>query len=287
MNRHIKAFVRLIKAEDQIGNAIAFFTGYIYAAGLNMHGNLVPAFTATCLSLMAANALNQCTDADTDAINKPDRPIPSGMISLREGYTIVAMLYAATLVLGALVSMEFFALVCIAVFLGIAYSIRPFRFKDRFVISNLSIAIGYGAINFLLGWSVTMPLGTAPLYILLFLTLKDFFASISKDYRDMEGDRLYGARTIPIVLGRKRSIMMQFMALYIVFSTPIAFSMMVMEYDLAGMNQYLMVAGPIGLILTAKAHNDVLKGRDVSCYKVIMMLYLCIRGAIITVAIFK
>jgi hypothetical protein len=33
MLRYIKAFIRLIKVEDQIGNSLAFMTGYIYASG--------------------------------------------------------------------------------------------------------------------------------------------------------------------------------------------------------------------------------------------------------------
>ncbi|MEM4399404.1 MAG: UbiA family prenyltransferase [Candidatus Nitrosocaldus sp.] len=272
MNRYIKAFVRLIKAEDQIGNAIAFFTGYIYATGLNIHEDVFTAFTATCFSLMAANALNQCTDADTDAINKPDRPIPSGMISLRGGYDIVALIYTAPLALGALVSMEFFTLISIAVFLGVAYSIRPFRFKDRFIISNLSIAIGYGAVNFLLGWNVTMPLDTAPLHILLFLTAFDFFANISKDYRDIEGDRAYGARTMPIVLGRSRSIVIQFSALYITFAMPVLFYTL-----LSCVNTTFMLVSAIGMLLVMQAHRDLLRNRDVGCYKKMMLLYMAVR----------
>ncbi|WP_103286918.1 UbiA family prenyltransferase [Candidatus Nitrosocaldus islandicus] len=279
MSRYIKAFVRLIKVEDQIGNAIAFFTGYIFAGGLNIHGSLLPAFTATCFSLMAANALNQCTDADTDAINKPDRPIPSGMISLKEGYSIVAMLYAATLALGTLVSMEFFTLINIAVFLGIAYSIRPFRFKDRFIVSNLSIAIGYGALNFLLGWSVLMPLNAVPLHVLLFLTAFDFFANISKDYRDMEGDRIYGARTMPLVLGRGRSIAVQFSALYITFTMPVLF------YTLACVNTNFVLVNVIGIMLVMQAHRDLLKNKDVECYKKMMLLYIAVRLMIVMSAI--
>lgn len=279
MSRYIKAFVRLIKVEDQIGNAIAFFTGYIFAGRLNIHESLLPAFTATCFSLMAANALNQCTDADIDAINKPDRPIPSGMISLREGYSMVAMLYAATLALGALVSMEFFTLVNMAVFLGIAYSIRPLRFKDRFIVSNLSIAIGYGALNFLLGWSVVMPLNAVPLHVLFFLTAFDFFANISKDYRDMEGDRIYGARTIPIVLGRSRSIAVQFSALYITFTMPVLF------YILACVNTSFVLVSVIGIILVMQAHRDLLRNRDVGCYKKMMLLYIAVRLMIVISAI--
>jgi geranylgeranylglycerol-phosphate geranylgeranyltransferase len=114
MQRYIKAFIRMIKPEDQIGNALAFLTGYI-SAQFAMDNSLPYALTSTCFVLMAANALNQYTDVETDMVNKPDRPIPSGLISLLEGYIMVAILYASSLALAALINTTFFALTCFAI----------------------------------------------------------------------------------------------------------------------------------------------------------------------------
>ncbi len=279
MHRYIKAFIRLIKPEDQIGNLLAFMTGYVYASGFIAHPSMPYALASTCLGLMATNALNQCTDVDTDRINKPDRPIPSGLISLKEGYSIVALLYIATIALAVSVNTTFFALTCMVVSLGIAYSIYPFRLKDRFILSNLSIAVGYGTLNFLLGWLVIKPIYDAPVYILFMLTAFDFFASISKDYRDMAGDMRYGVRTIPVVIGRGKAIVLEFTALYAVFALPLAYYIMQVEGD------SILLLAPLGLMLSFHAHRCVAVGKDVECYKYIMLLYILIRVIIIAASV--
>jgi geranylgeranylglycerol-phosphate geranylgeranyltransferase len=276
MLRYIKAFIRLIKVEDQIGNSLAFMTGYIYASGFIASESLPYALTSTCLGLMATNALNQCTDVDTDRINKPDRPIPAGLISIKEGYSIVTILYALTITLAALVNTTFFALTCIAVSLGIAYSVHPFRLKDRFVLSNLSIAIGYGTLNFLLGWLVTKPIHTVPIHMLVMLSAFDFFASISKDYRDIAGDIKHGSRTIPIVMGRARAVSFEFTAIYIVLALPLIYYVLAIES-----NHMILLLMPLGSILAYHAHRCVIIGKDVECYKSIMLLYILIRSIII------
>ncbi len=281
MHRYIKAFIKLIKPEDQIGNALAFLTGYIFAQ-FAMDEGLPYALTSTCFVLMAANALNQCTDVDTDKVNKPDRPIPSGLISLLEGYIMVAILYASSLVLAALVNTTFFALTCFAVSLGLMYSIQPFKLKDRLLLSNLSIAIGYGTLNFLLGWSVTRPIEYAPVHILIMLTTFDFFASISKDYRDMKGDMMSNVRTIPIVIGRSRAATLQFSALYVVFTLPLIHFITSVES-----NPILLLLTPIGLLITYSAHRSVNMYRDVECYKYIMLLYILMRIIIIAACMIR
>ncbi len=280
MYRYIKAFVRLIKPEDQIGNLLAFMTGYVYESGFIAHPSIPYALASTCLGLMATNALNQCTDVDTDRINKPDRPIPSGLISLKESYSIVALLYITTITLAASVNTTFFALTCMAVSLGLAYSVYPFRLKDRFVLSNLSIAVGYGTLNFLLGWLVIKPIYYAPVHILVMLTAFDFFASISKDYRDMVGDIKYGVRTIPVVIGRGKAIALEFTALYTVFALPLVYYIIQVE----GNGMFLLLA-PLGFILSFHAYRCVTVGKDVECYKCIMLLYILIRGIIIIASI--
>ncbi len=276
MHRYIKAFISMIKVEDQIGNLLAFMTGYIYSSGFIASSSLPYALASTCFGLMATNSLNQCTDVDTDRINKPDRPIPAGLISIKEGYSIVAILYAVTIALAVLVNTMFFALTCIAVSLGIAYSIYPFRLKDRFVLSNLSIALGYGTLNFLLGWLVTKPIYAAPIHILIMLSALDFFASISKDYRDIAGDIKHGSRTIPIVIGRGRAVSLEFTAIYIILALPLIYYVIAIDN-----NHMILLLIPLGSILAYHAHRCVIIGKDVECYKSIMLLYILIRSIII------
>ncbi len=266
--------LKLVKLEDQIGNAIAFFAGYLYAT-LIFDINGIIAFIAAATSLMATNTLNQCTDIEIDAINKPDRPIPSGEISLRTAYYITAILYFISILTSFFVNYEFMLLILISTLLGIGYSIKPLRFKDMLIISNLSIAVWYGTINFLLGWSVHKSISNAPLDIILFLTIFDFFANMSKDYRDIEGDRAYGIRTIPLVLGERNSIILQFTALYTLFTIAL----------ISFMPSYLILLSLIGIGISIQANRDLLSRRYVACYKKMMLLYIVLRLTLIVLLI--
>lgn len=265
-------FIKLVKIEDQIGNAIAFFAGYLLFA--DTYDNLVFALASTALNLMATNTLNQCTDVEIDRINKPDRPIPSGKISLRSASRLFIILYGLSLLLSYFVNKEFMLLTVFATLLGLGYSIKPFKFKDRLLISNISIAIGYGLLNFLLGWSANKPIEDAPLSILLFLTLFDLFANISKDYRDIEGDRFYQVRTLPIILGIKKSLALQFIGLY---SISIA--------SIFVISNPFFIAPIICIIISILANIDAINSKYVAFYKKMMLSYIVVRLSIIFLAI--
>lgn len=281
MVKKLKALSDLVKAEDQIANALGFLTGYAFATGFKAFGlNVIFALASCCLGLMAANAVNQCSDVEVDRINKPNRPIPAGTISLRSAYILVMLLYSVSLTLAILVNMEFFALASIALIISVLYSIKPFRLKDRFIVSNLSIALGYGAINFLLGWCVHKPILQAPLPIIAFLIVFDFFANVSKDYRDVSGDAVFNSKTMPIVLGRNWAIKLQFTSLYFTFTLPMAL------FVLGFVNAFSLLLIPIGIALCALSHWDLLKGRDVKCYMNMMLLYMLVRLILILSVIF-
>lgn len=265
-------FLKLVKIEDQIGNAIAFFAGYAFFA--NIYNNLVFALASTALNLMATNTLNQCTDVEIDKINKPARPIPSGKISLSSACMLFIILYGLSLLLSYFVNHEFMLLTIFATLLGLGYSIKPFKFKDRLFISNLSISIGYGLLNFLLGWSANKPIEDAPLSMLLFLTLFDLFANISKDYRDIEGDKAYGVRTLPIVLGIKRSIILQFIGLY-----------SISIISIFTISKPFFIAPIICIVISILANIDAINSKYIAFYKKMMLSYIVVRVSIIFLAI--
>jgi 4-hydroxybenzoate polyprenyltransferase len=99
------------------------------------------------------------------------------------------------------------------------------------------------------------------------LTAFDFFANISKDYRDMRGDMISNVRTIPIVIGRSRAIMLEFSALYVVFTLPLMYFITSIDND-----YILLLLTPIGLLITYSAHRSVSMYRDVECYKYMIAL---------------
>ena len=166
---------------------------------------LIGALAAACLNA-ASNALNQIYDLDIDRINKPDRPIPSGRLSMREAWIFTVTFYVLTLILAYCVNLEFFGIVVITAFLTYAYSGPPFRTKRNGILANLTIAIPRGCLLKVAGWSaVATILDWEPWWIGSIFGLYVLGAATTKDYSDMEGDRAHGCKTLPIVYGVEKS----------------------------------------------------------------------------------
>ncbi|MCB9769760.1 MAG: UbiA family prenyltransferase [Candidatus Omnitrophica bacterium] len=166
---------------------------------------LIGAFSAACLNA-ASNALNQIYDLDIDRLNKPDRPLPSGRLSMRTAWIFTIVCYVLTLALSLLVNFEFFVIVVVTTFLTYAYSGPPFRTKRLGMLANLTIAIPRGCLLKVAGWSaVATVLDWEPWWIGSIFGLYVLGAATTKDYSDMEGDRAGGCRTLPILYGVEKS----------------------------------------------------------------------------------
>ena len=160
----------------------------------------------------ASNTLNQVYDLDIDKINKPYRPLPQKTITKDEARTIAWVLYLITLWRITMLNREFATLVLILMLVTIFYSVPPLRFKQRFLLSNISIAFARGLIGFVAAWSIfdntILPWEEpTPWAIGLLFGIYLMGAVTTKDFTDIEGDRKYGMNTLPVVLGMKGSIL--------------------------------------------------------------------------------
>lgn len=182
-----------------------------------------------CAALLnaASNGINQYYDIDIDRRNKPSRHLVTGAISMRAGFWFSMALYVAAILptwlvvvhpyegLRAKLSAPLVAHECAAIYLvgmlfTFIYSAPALgRTKRHGILANLTIAIPRGCLLKVAGWSmVASVLHLEPWFIggVFFLFLLG--ASTTKDYSDMEGDRLGGCRTLPIVYGVRRSAWM-------------------------------------------------------------------------------
>ena len=263
-----------VKLEDQLANIISVLTGAVLATqSMPLDPKLILTFACASSALMSINILNQYCDVEIDKINRPYRPIPSGKIKPKNALILSLFLFILSLILASLVNFQLLALTILGIFLGIIYSVKPFRFKDLFVICNIFIASGYGAINFLAGWVVYKPILQAPISFIIFFCLFDIFANMTKDYRDVEGDLKFGTKTLPVILGKDRAMSINFIMLYIVFICPLLLS-----FALIIPKEFLILT-PIGVFFCMLAHLGLNKGRCVLCYFIMMLLYIVIRIA--------
>lgn len=154
----------------------------------------------------ASNALNQIYDLEIDRMNKPDRPLPSGRLSLNAAWIFTIASYLLTLGLAWLVNLEFFGIVAVTAFLTYAYSGPPFRTKRNGILANFTIAVPRGCLLKVAGWSAVATIfDPEPWWIGAIFGVYVLGAATTKDYSDMEGDRAHGCRTLPIVFGVKKS----------------------------------------------------------------------------------
>lgn len=161
----------------------------------------------------ASNGLNQIFDLEIDRINKPRRPLPSGRLSLAEAWIFTLATFAAAWLLAWMVAPggrhECFWLVVTATAITALYSVPPFRTKRLGIWANVTIAVPRGALLKVAGWSTVKTIaGLEPWYIGAVFGLFLLGATTTKDFADMEGDRLGGCRTLPIQFGVKRAAWM-------------------------------------------------------------------------------
>ncbi|MEW5760652.1 MAG: UbiA family prenyltransferase [Candidatus Thermoplasmatota archaeon] len=157
---------------------------------------------------MASNCLNAAYDADIDRINKPYRPIPLGFVSEDEARAFAIFLYILIIWRTAAFANFWFAFfVLLLVLLTILYSLPPIRLKKRLLISNFSIASGRGLFGFVGAWCIfSSPFSPIPWVVGLILFIYLSGTITTKDFTDIEGDKKYKIRTIPVVYGMRTAV---------------------------------------------------------------------------------
>ncbi|MGE7154766.1 chlorophyll synthase ChlG [Methylorubrum rhodesianum] len=171
---------------------------FVIAAGVVLAGPLV------CATSQAAN---DWFDRHVDAINEPNRPIPSGRIPgrwglyLAAGWTILSLVVAAMLgpwILGA----ALFGLV-----LAWIYSAPPLRLKRNGWWGNSAVALCYEGLPWFTGAAVmaaSMPDQRVLLVALLYSVGAHGIMTLN-DFKSVEGDRAMGLRSLPVQLGSDRA----------------------------------------------------------------------------------
>lgn len=187
-----------------VSGSFPFFTW----PGLPLY-SMISGITALIFLNAASNTLNQVYDRDIDRINKSYRPIPAGVVTSKEGLWIALILYGLTLWRAAMVNRYFLLIIAILVLFTIAYSVPPLRFKKRLWISNVSVAIPRGMLGFVAAWTITGDIWD-PIPWLIGSMMAVFLvgSTTTKDITDMEGDKKFGMRTLPIIYGKKKAILL-------------------------------------------------------------------------------
>ena len=167
----------------------------LLALGIAITGPLV------CAS---SQAVNDWFDRHVDAINEPNRPIPSGRIPGQWGLAI-AIFWTALCLLAALPLGAFgLSAVAIALLFSWGYSAPPFRFKRNGWIGNTAVGFTYEGLAWVTGAGIMLGNQVPPMPVLLLATLYSIGAHgimTLNDFKAIEGDQRMGVNSLPVLLG--------------------------------------------------------------------------------------
>jgi chlorophyll synthase len=150
-----------------------------------------------------SQAVNDWFDRHVDAINQPDRPIPSGRIGGHWGLWIALTGTAVSALVGALMGPLVATATLVALAFAWAYSAPPFRLKMSGIWGPGAVAITYEGLTWFTG--ATVMAGALPhphiLAILILYSLGAHGIMTLNDFKAVEGDRAMGIRSLPAMLG--------------------------------------------------------------------------------------
>lgn len=234
--RKLKLYIKLARPFTLLPPLLGIISGAICAFG-SVHNPypdrrvtlsliLTIVLGSACAAFLNAanNAINQIYDLEIDRVNKPERPLVTGELSLREAWWFVWIFNALGVIptwlvvvypnetfvqklTAPLAAHQCFFIYVIALIATFVYSVPALgRTKARGVLANITIAIPRGMLLKVAGWSMAGLIWHAePWFIGAIFALYLLGAASTKDFADIEGDRAGGCRTLPILYGVRKA----------------------------------------------------------------------------------
>jgi chlorophyll/bacteriochlorophyll a synthase len=189
----------------------AFGCGVV-ASGVSPHGKWPLIATGIVLAgpmvCACSQASNDWFDRHVDAINEPQRPIPSGRMPGAWGLYIAILWTALSLFVATALGPWGFGAAVAGLVLAWAYSMPPVRLKMNGWWGNAACGICYEGLAWVTGAAV-MAGGVMP--DARSLTLAALYSAGAhgimtlNDFKAVEGDRRMGVRSLPVQLGVQRA----------------------------------------------------------------------------------
>ncbi len=244
----IKGLYKISRPVTTISGALAVVLGG-YVAGTGDWFNVALAVLATILVSSSANAWNDYLDVEIDRINQPNRPLPSGQVSLRAAKWFSFTLAVLSLFVAAFINLPSFIIVLGANLLLYIYSLK---LKSTVLLGNIAVAFISAMSAVFGGVAAGNPQPTIWLFLIIFVAILG--REVLKTLADYDGDLSESVRTISTVWGKR--------AARIVFYLLIAATliMMLMPYVLEvyqPIYAYLILLGvfPVIIFIAVKVNR--------------------------------
>jgi len=205
--RKMLAFIKLTRIHHAIMAVLAVIAGSISSIPWiqiidQYTKNIVLGSIVTILVEMSVFIFNDIFNLSEDIINDPDKPLVKKEISLNEAKIYGVLTLFSSIILSIFISFESFILILLAIITGMAYNItlKKTGFLGNLIVAfNTALPFYYGALLVYVFYEKKIVI----FYTIAFLTALG--REIIKGIRDIVGDKKAGIRTLPVILGLKKS----------------------------------------------------------------------------------
>jgi geranylgeranylglycerol-phosphate geranylgeranyltransferase len=182
-------YVTLMRPLNGFMAVIGVLIGGLLVAGNDpsLFTNLFPlglALLSVFLITGAGNSINDYFDVESDKVNKPRRPIPSGKVSKNAALAFSIILFAVGILLTVFINYVCLIIAVVNTLLLIAYS---HSLQDRILLGN--VVVGYLVGSTFLFGGTSLGNIILPGILMLLAGLSTITREIVKDLEDIEGDR--------------------------------------------------------------------------------------------------
>ena len=202
MLKKIFSVIKIIRPLNVISSGIAILFSSQIAGYQGSLSNVLLAIFVVTFFTIGANVLNDYFDYETDRVNRPDRAIIAGDVTRIQALYISIFSFLAGVFLSLQLNFNSQILsIFVSLPLLILYNAQA---KNYPLVGNVIVALILG-LSFIYAGIVfenITPL-IVPALLAFGLTL---VREIVKDIADLEGDKVVGARTLPIIFGNEKAV---------------------------------------------------------------------------------
>ena len=199
----IKGYILLTRPLNCVISFISIFIGGFVTGTVHPLDKLLLAALSGTLIAAAANAVNDVYDLAIDRVNKPERPLPSGMVSPALAHIYAIILFIVGIGLGSFIHWKGFT---IAIMTSILLYLYSSHLKRTVLWGNLTVAFVSG-LAFVYG-GLAVGRTEQALIVGGFALFYHLAREIIKDAEDVEGDARDGAVTLPIRYGVRLALVL-------------------------------------------------------------------------------
>jgi geranylgeranylglycerol-phosphate geranylgeranyltransferase len=195
----LTGFLRLTRPLNCLMMGFAVIVGASLVFTLNFKINLTLGFV-TSFSLTAASmTINDYYDREIDAINEPNRPIPSGTVSPKEALIFAAALTTIGLIAALKTNLPCLLAAVTALIISITYITKGkgTGLPGNFLVSSTVV------IPFIYGGLTVGQIETSTLLFVAMAFLSNTGREVTKGIVDVEGDQTHNIKTIAVTYGER------------------------------------------------------------------------------------